>query len=314
MKIIENKEQFTIDESTAVAIGKFDGVHLGHRALLKEILDQKKEGLKSAVLTFSPLPEVFFRTLPDKELSTKEEKRRLFASIGIDYLVEFPFNRKTAGMPSDRFISDILVRDMHAAYIAAGTDLSFGSRGAGNFALLDYLSDRYGYQTKMIRKVELDGKVISSTLVRSLVSEGRMEEAHRALGAPYSVLGRVLHGQALGRRIAIPTVNQIPEPEKLLPPFGVYFSRVHIGSGAQEKIYDGMTNIGVKPTVESDGRVTVETHLYDFSGDLYGQTIVTDLLTFRRPEQRFSGVEELKTAMERDLQAGRAYFDAHKAQ
>ena len=130
-------------------------------------------------------------------------------------------------------------------YLAAGPDLSFGDRGKGNFELLSYLAPRYGYQTKMIQKVQENGKVISSTLIRSLVAKGQMEEVEECLGAPYTVLGTVRHGRALGRTIDIPTVNQIPEKTKLLPPHGVYYSKVRIG----DKMYCGMTNIGEKPTV-----------------------------------------------------------------
>ena len=303
MQTIRGTTQFKIEEGTAVAIGKFDGLHLGHRKLLQEILKQKEDGLKAAVFTFDPSPEIFFGMNPSRELSTNEEKRKLFEEIGIDILVEFPFNKETAATSPEDFVIDILVKRMNAKYVAAGTDLSFGAKGKGNFALMSSLAHHLGFEAHKIDKIERNGKVISSTLIRSLVEKGEMEEAAACLGAPYRITGKIVHGRALGRRIGIPTLNQIPPSDKLLPPFGVYYSEVK----ADGKVYKGMTNIGTKPTVTQEMKVTVETYLYDFSGDLYGETAEVGLLTFRRPERRFSGVEELKKTMEEDIEAGRIY-------
>ncbi len=303
MRIISGTTQFKIEEGTAVAIGKFDGLHLGHRRLLKEILRQKEDGLKAAVFTFDPSPEVFFGMNPSRELSTNEEKRALFREIGIDILVEFPFNRMTAATPPEDFVVDILCRRMNARFVAAGTDLSFGAMGKGNFALMSSLARHLGFEARKIDKIERNGKVISSTLIRRLVEEGNMEEAAACLGAPYRITGKIVHGRALGRRIGIPTLNQLPPPDKLLPPFGVYYSEVK----ADGRVYKGMTNIGTKPTVTDEHVVTVETYLYDFEGDLYGETAEVGLLTYRRPEKRFSGVMELRKTMEEDILAGKIY-------
>ena len=303
MQIISDTTDFRIGEGTAVAIGKFDGLHLGHRKLLSEILRQKEDGLKAAVFTFDPSPEVFFGMNPARELSTREEKRDLFREIGIDILVEFPFNIKTAAISPEDFVIDILCGRMNAKFVAAGTDLSFGAMGKGNFTMLSSLARHLGFETCKIDKIERNGKVISSTLIRSLVEEGNMEEAAACLGAPYKISGKIVHGRALGRRIGIPTLNQMPPTDKLLPPFGVYYSEVK----ADGKIFKGITNIGIKPTVTNDKQVTVETSLYNFSGDLYGETAEVSLLTFRRPEIRFSGVAELKKTMEKDIRAGEIY-------
>ena len=192
---------------------------------------------------------------------------------------------------------------MNAKFVAAGTDLSFGAMGKGNFSLLSSLGRHMGFDTCKIDKIERNGKVISSTLIRGLVEEGNMEEAAACLGAPYKITGKIVHGRALGRRIGIPTLNQTPPVDKLLPPFGVYYSEVK----TEGKIFKGITNIGIKPTVTNDNQVTVETSLYNFSGDLYGETAEVSLLTFRRPEMRFSGVAELKKTMEKDIRAGEIY-------
>ena len=309
MRIISGTTQFEIKEGTAVAIGKFDGLHLGHRRLLEEILQQKEDGLKAAVFTFDPSPEVYFGMNPSRELSTNEETRALFRQIGIDILVEFPFNRMTAATPPEDFVIDILCRRMNAKFVAAGSDLSFGAMGRGNFALMSSLARHLGFEARKIDKIERNGEVISSTLIRRFVEEGKMEDAAACLGAPYRITGKIVHGRAFGRRIGIPTLNQLPPPDKLLPPFGVYYSEVRVDG----RTYKGMTNIGTKPTVTEESKVTVETYLYDFAGNLYGETAEVGLLTYRRPEKRFTGVPELKRTMEEDILAGRIYHGIGEA-
>lgn len=303
MRIISETIDFQVEQGTAVAIGKFDGVHMGHRKILAEILRQREDGLLAVVFTFAPSPEVFFGMSPSQELSTKEEKRKLFEELGIDILVEFPFNKETAAIRAEDFVTRILVDKLHTKFVAAGTDLSFGDHGRGNFALLDNLARQYGFETEMIDKVEREGKVISSTLIRKLIQKGEMEEAAACLGSPYSITGAIVHGRALGRRIGIPTLNQMPPADKLLPPFGVYYSEVEVDGTT----YKGMTNIGIKPTVTEEKRVTVETHLYNFDGNLYGEFAEVRLLTYRRPEMKFSGIEELKATMEADIEDGKKY-------
>ena len=303
MQIIRDTNEFVSPGETAVSIGKFDGIHLGHRRLLEELLDQKEKGLLATVFTFDPYPEIFFGFGSPKMLTTREEKREIFEKMGIDILVEFPFNAKSAATPSRDFIKRFLCSHLRARFIAAGPDLSFGDHGRGNFALLEEMAPEYGFRAKKIEKVVMDDNIISSTLIRRLIETGEVTTAARYLGEPYMVRGTIVHGRALGRRIGIPTLNQTPPEDKLLPPFGVYYSDVLIG----DRKYCGMTNIGVKPTVSDEKRVTVETYLYDFEGDIYGETATVQLLTHRRPEMKFSSVDELKRTMEQDILAGREY-------
>ena len=303
MQIIRDTTDFVSPGETAVSIGKFDGVHLGHRRLLEELIDQKEKGLLATVFTFDPYPEVFFGYGSKQMLTTLEEKEQIFEKMGIDILVEFPFNAVSAATPSREFVTSFLCSHLRARFIAAGPDLSFGDHGSGNFSLLEELAPEYGFTAKKIEKVIMDENIISSTLIRRLISTGEVTTAARYLGEPYMVRGRIVHGKALGRRIGIPTLNQVPPEDKLLPPFGVYYSDVLIG----EKKYCGMTNIGIKPTVSEEKRVTVETYLYDFRDDIYGETATVQLLTHRRPEMKFGSLEELKKTMEQDIQAGRVY-------
>lgn len=310
MQIFSEGKQFQLPQDTAAAIGKFDGVHRGHQSLLREVLEQKNSGLAAAVFTFDPAPEAFFRGELVPQLTTREEKRRLLADLGIDYLVEYPFDGATASMPPEDFVREVLCRRMRAKVIVAGPDLSFGDRGAGNFALLDAMKDSCGYETRLVQKDRFGDHDISSTLIRSYIEAGRMEDAAACLGTPYSFSGAVSHGNARGRTIGFPTLNLYPPREKILPPYGVYFSLVTVfREDGTCDTYQGMTDVGEKPTVrERTKRVSVETFVYDFAEDLYGKKIRVDLLSFERPEMKFADLQKLKLRIRADVAAGREYF------
>ncbi len=303
MEIIHQREEFHIGHQTAVAIGKFDGVHRGHQQLLANILRQKEKGLKAVVFTFHPSASVFFGASASEEITTREEKRKLFERMGIDILIEFPLNHETASISPEKFVEQFLAGQMNAAYIAAGEDVSFGWRGKGDKKLLLQMSGQYGYQVRIIEKIYHGDREISSTYVREAVEKGDMETAKHLLGRHYSFEGQVKEGSHLGRKLGMPTLNLYPDKEKLLPPRGVYYSGVRIG----ERFYPGITNIGRKPTVNDSDGISVETYLYDFNQDIYGREIVTELLQFRRPEKKFEDIGALKAQMERDLDQGRVF-------
>lgn len=302
MKII-NSLEFHIEEPTAVAIGKFDGIHLGHRKLLTNILSKKATGLKSVIFTFEPSASVFFGGPEVREVTTREEKRIIFENLGIDYLVEFPLNIETAAISPEAFIRDILCHQLNMKYIAAGYDLSFGHKGSGDVKMIKSLESVYLYQTDIIDKVMYEGSEISSTLVRAQISKGAMETVATLLGHPYSFAGTVEYGFRLGRKLGFPTMNQYPDERKLLPPLGVYCSNV-IYEGT---VYPGITNIGIRPTVATfkDRHISVETYLYDFDKDMYGRRIVTELLSFMRPERRFESTKQLQEQIRQDILNGR---------
>lgn len=301
LEIIANTREFQLNTRIAVAIGKFDGVHLGHRRLLQEILEQKKNGLKACVFTFAPTPAVLFGLSDGKELTTREEKRRIFSQMGVDILIEFPLNRETAAISPEDFVTDILVSRMQTKFLAAGTDLSFGKNGAGNAALLEKMGPEYGFEVKTIDKISLEGIVVSSTHIRNLIEAGRMEQATAMLGMPYVIQGKVVHGNRIGRTLGFPTVNLVPAQDKLLPPNGVYYSEVRIGV----KNYRAITNIGYKPTVTAEKNIGVETYLYDFSEEIYEEEIEVYLLQFKRPEMQFGSLEELKQQLQLDIAEGK---------
>lgn len=304
MEIITKTTDFYLREESAAAIGKFDGVHVGHRRLLEEILGQKKAGRKACVFTFDPPPSVFFGKTEEKELSTREEKRRLFAALGVDILIEFPLNRETAAMLPQTFVSEVLFGRMRAGFVAAGTDISFGAGGVGDAALLKRMAAESGVDVRIIEKVAVDGQEVSSTLVRKAVEEGDMPLTERLLGMPYPVIGTVQHGNRIGHTLGMPTLNLLPPADKLLPPLGVYYSGVWLNG----QYYKAISNIGYKPTIKEDiKRLGVETYLYDFDGDVYGEEIEVNLYEFKRPEKQFHDVEELRAQLQEDIAAGAVY-------
>lgn len=303
MDIIKNTTEFHLEKPSAVALGKFDGIHLGHRRLLNRVLEQKRRGFQTVVFTFDTSAAFFFGG-DEKELSTREEKRTVFSQMGIDVLIEFPLNRDTAATRPEEFVSRYLAEQMRTVYLCAGPDISFGKGGAGDYTLLAAHAQDYGYQVELIDKVRVDGAEVSSTRVRETVRAGKMEEAARMLGAPYSVNGRVVHGRQLGRRLGMPTANLLPDAGKLLPPNGVYYSRACLDG----RVYRGITNVGCKPTVSDEQIMGVETYLYDFEGEIYDREITVELLAFRRPERIFDSVEALRSQIEEDVAAGRNAF------
>ena len=306
MEIITGTTDFYINDETAVAVGKFDGVHIGHRALLDEIIRQKDYGKKACVFTFDPSPTAFFGNGQEKQLTTREEKRKIFELSGIDILVEYPLNPKTADMSPRDFVINVLCNRLNAVFVAAGTDLSFGRKGEGNVALLRTMAPECGLTVKIIDKILYHDREISSSYVREAVEKGDMLLAKRLLGAAYSLCGIVSHGRQLGRKMGMPTVNILPGENKMLPPNGVYYSGVVI----RGCYYKGITNIGYKPTVEQEDQVmSVETYVYDFEEDVYGEEVTVFLYEFRRPEQKFNGIEELKEKMQQDIAAGKTYGD-----
>lgn len=303
MQIIQDTTEFYLEDGSAVAIGKFDGVHKGHEKLISCIMKKKDQGLKAVVFTFHPSAAVYFGQAQGGELTTREEKRNYFEKLGVDILIEFPLNKETAATAPEVFVREILVKKMNTRFLAAGRDLSFGRGGEGDSRLLERMADELGFHVCIIDKVYYENREISSTYVREMVEKGDMQGAKELLGRYYSFEGTVEQGNRLGRRMGMPTMNLYPRPEKLLPPWGVYYSRLHYEGG----IYPGITNIGRKPTVNDTETVSVETYLYDFDKDMYGKDIVTELLQFKRPERRFKDVAELKAQMEKDIAQGRIF-------
>ena len=307
MIIIKDTTEFNIDAESAVTIGKFDGIHRGHRELIDRILEKKKDGLQSVVFTFDKSPLEFFsgKTVPG--LTTVEEKRRIFEFLGIDVLVEFPLNKETAATDPERFIDDILISKLNMKYIAAGTDITFGYKGLGNAELIkEKATGHYDYD--IVDKLILDGDEVSSSLIREIVAIGDMEKASKLIGVPYAIKGKITRGNQIGRTIGFPTINIEVSRDKLMPPFGVYYTEISI----EGKHYNGITNVGTKPTVTDDETVFAETNILDFNEDVYDKSATVKLLHFARPERKFDSLDELKSQISNDIEGGVTFFTLHK--
>lgn len=306
MNIITGTD-FKLNTPSAVTIGKFDGIHRGHRELLDRILEKKSQGLNATVFTFDKSPAEFFSGNPIPSLTTKEEKRRIFDFLGVDTLIEYPLTKESAAISPEDYINNILCKQINMKYIAAGTDLSYAHMGRGDARLLMQLSNGR-YDVEIVNKITIDNEEVSSSLIRDVVSAGNMEKAEKLIGVPYAVSGIVSHGRALGRKMGFPTVNIEVSSEKLMPPYGVYFAEVSVDG----EHYNGITNIGCKPTVTDSKTVFAETNIFDFDDDIYGKRITVKLLKFTRPEQKFNSVDELKERISIDIMEGRNYFNEKK--
>lgn len=306
MEYIKGTLDFFVKEPTVLSIGKFDGLHRGHELLMDSVFEKKKEGLKAAVFTFDIPPKKTFGQDMGALLTTNEEKMHLFETIGIDYLIECPFTDEVMHMPAEEFLKR-MVKQLSIRCIVAGTDCSFGYQRRGDYKMLLQYAPVYHYEARIVDKMQYKGRDISSTYIREEIAAGNMEKAHMLLGYAYFVQGEVVHGNQIGRTIGIPTINLIPPKEKLLPPFGVYVVKAEI----ENKRYNGIANVGCKPTIQGNNPIGVETHLLDFSGDLYGKHAKISFLKRVRGERKFHDVEELRQQMEKDVLFSRSYFRIH---
>ena len=303
MRYITNTLDFQLEKRSVVTLGKFDGLHRGHDKLITRTLELGKKGYDTVVFTFDVSPLVKLGTRITRTLLTNEERKVLLERKRIDCLIECPFVPELIQMEPEDFIREVLAVQLRAAYVIVGPDFHFGYKRKGTPELLKKLGHRYGFEVEILDKEMDEEREISSTWIRETLREGRIEKVNHLLGYPYFVKGKVVHGRQLGRTWGLPTINQIPANGKLLPPFGVYASKTYING---EEFY-GISNIGVKPTVEVPF-AGVETYLFECNENLYGKEAWVEFYHFMRPECKFDSVEELREQIQRDAQAGRNYF------
>lgn len=295
------------DRDSVVTLGKFDGFHRGHQQLFGRLYRMKQEhGWVTAAFTFDAELMYYKFGKQIRCILEKDERRRLFERLDVDMMIECPFTDEVRTMEAERFIKDILVDQLKARCIVVGRDFRFGHNRRGSYEMLADMAPEYGYEVQMIDEV-YDGDVrISSSKIREALREGRVEDANRMLGYYFTVEGTILNGEHLGRTIDMPTINLVPSPIKLLPPYGVYVSIVEI----EDKTYAGVTNIGRKPTV-GEFAVGVETHLLHTQGNFYGKFAKVHLLHFARLEQKFPSIEVLKEQVHRDKENAENWLKAH---
>ena len=284
-------------QSQVVAIGNFDGVHLGHRSLLELALTRARElGLQATALTFHPHPlKLLF---PDRRIfliTSSKRKADLIASCGIDNLVIAPFDHRFADLRADEFVERVLVKHLGTAVVVVGDNYTFGRNREGSLSRLQRLGQDYGFEVVVAPPCRLDGKLVSSTKIREAIMQGDIERASRFLGRPCAIVGRVKHGKGRGRSLGFPTANLVSEVE-LYPREGVYAVWVE----HQGKRYMGVVNIGYNPTFADTG-LTVEVHILDFNQDLYGQELKIIFTKHLRSEKTCSGIEELRQLIAVDV-------------
>ena len=282
-----------------IALGFFDGVHLGHGALLRRAAEEaQKRGCESAVFTFDRPPKEVITGIPCPLINSPEDRAELVKRLyGIDEMIMVPFDDEMRTTPWDRFVTDILVGRYGAVHLVAGHDHHFGHRNQGSPELLREKCAELGLGCDIIPAVTIGGITVSSTHIRKLLEEGDVETARAFLGHPHVLTQTVGHGRQLGRTIGIPTANLVAPPHVLLPRRGVYAAKITLPDG---RAFGGVTNVGVRPTVNNGQDVTVEPWILDFDGDLYGQAIRVEFYRRLRDERKFDSLAALRSQIETD--------------
>ena len=282
-----------------IALGFFDGVHLGHGALLRRAVEEaKKRGCESAVFTFDRPPKEVITGVPCPLINSPEDRAELVKRLyGIDEMLMVPFDDEMRTTPWDRFVTDILVGRYGAVHLVAGHDHHFGHKNQGSPELLREKCAELGLGCDIIPAVTIGGVTVSSTHIRKLLEEGDVETARAFLGHPHVLTQTVGHGRQLGRTIGIPTANLVAPPHVLLPRRGVYAAKITLPDG---RAFGGVTNVGVRPTVNNGQDVTVEPWILDFDGDLYGQAIRVEFYHRLRDERKFDSLDALRSQIETD--------------
>ncbi|QIB49609.1 bifunctional riboflavin kinase/FAD synthetase [Pseudomonas sp. OIL-1] len=288
-----------------VTIGNFDGVHAGHQAILERLrAHSERLGLPGCVVIFEPQPREYFapQAAPPR-LTRLRDKLALFEEQGIDRVLCLAFNRRLRELSAEEFVQQVLVGGLGVRHLEVGDDFRFGCDRSGDFAFLQESGRRHGFTVESTNTVAESGERISSTRLRQVLEEGDFQLAERLLGRPFSITGRVLHGQKLGRQLGAPTANV--QLKRLRAPLnGVYRVSMELDGVIQK----GVANIGTRPTVEGDGQPHLEVHLFDFDGDLYGRRVTVVFHEKLREEQRFESLEALKLAIQADFAAARAQW------
>lgn len=286
-------------QHSVITIGTFDGVHMGHRAILKEVADHaRKTGGESVLLTFEPHPrKLIFPDKPLHILTPLNKKVTLISAEGIEHIVVVPFTKEFAALSAREYVSEFLVKKFKPRCIVIGYDHHFGHDRKGNIELLKELSSEYDYEVVEISAQLIDHAAVSSTKIRHALEEGHVSHANEMLGRHYTLTGTVLQGEQLGRTIGYPTANIQPsDPDQLIPENGVYAVRVTY----KNKSYGAMLNIGYRPTVSNEHKLNIEAHIFDFSGEIYGDELEIEFIQRTRDEQKFNSVDELKQQLAKD--------------
>ncbi|HHV98123.1 MAG TPA: bifunctional riboflavin kinase/FAD synthetase [Clostridiaceae bacterium] len=306
MKILLNTDQFNGKKHTAVGLGMFDGLHIGHMELINRLIEQSRlNKLDSVVFTFKNHPENTIKKTPlTKLLTTERQKIEILSKTDLDYVIMQEFDEGFSHVMPEDFVRDILVNKLGIKLAVVGFNYRFGYRGQGDVNLLKTLGNKYNFDVVVIPPVMVDNELVSSTLIRNYISKGQMEKVFKLLGRYYSIDGIVEEGKRLGSELGFPTANIYPHTYLVLPMGGVYITKTIIDG----KEYGSITNVGVNPTVENSGQVKLETHIINFSQNVYNREIEVFFIKRMREEKRFSSKEELVEQISEDLKQAVEFF------
>ena len=302
-----------LPQASAVTIGNFDGVHLGHAAVLRDLVALAKErGLLPTVVTFAPNPKAYFAQLRGEPLPTQimplRDKVAALKKLGIEQVVILPFDAHLANMPAETFVQRILHDALNAQLLMVGDDFRFGAQRKGDFALLHELQSQFGYELQNLHSVLQNDERVSSSTIRAFLAKGELKKAVQLLGHSLTLSGHVIRGKQLGRTIGVPTIN-LKMPAQLATQ-GVYAVTVRL-SGSPDRVIQGAASIGTRPSVDSNGQCWCEVHLLDFNESVYGQIARVSLLHKIRDEEKFDSFDDLISAIEADIDACSIYFAEH---
>ena len=282
----------------SLALGYFDGVHIGHQAVIKNAVNYAKQnGGKSAVITFKDHPCCFFHGVCPKYILTREYREKFIADLGVDYLYELDFE-KLAGLSAEEYLENILIKHFSPKSISTGFNHNFGHNKTGDVKFLEQESVKYNYKYFALPPQKYDGEVISSTKIRKLLSDGQIDTANKMLGRNFIIEGTVIKGRQIGRTIGFRTANILYPLELIDIPFGVYSVLVNYAS----QTYQGIANFGVRPTVNGHGAL-LEVHILDFERDIYGEVLEVKFIKMLRTERKFDSLDSLKQQISRDIKS-----------
>lgn len=311
MKVFRGLPNAEARRPCALTIGNFDGVHRGHRALLARVADAgSRLGVDTAVMTFEPHPREYFAHLSGDEtraprrIANLRDKLQSLDACGVDRVIVEHFNASFASQPPERFVEDVLVNGLHVKWLIVGDDFRFGAKRAGDFGMLQQAGKRFGFEVVSLPSVMHEDVRISSSAVRDALSRGDFARACELLGHPYAISGHVQHGRKLGRTIGFPTLN-LKIAHKRPAVSGIFVVQVH---GLADKPLPAVASLGVRPTVEDNGRVLLEVHIFDFNADCYGKLVRVEFLKKLRDEEKYDDLETLTRAIDNDARAAREFF------
>jgi riboflavin kinase/FMN adenylyltransferase len=303
MKVIFDPEE-PLESSTSITIGIFDGVHVGHKKIISLLQKEAREkGLRSCVVTFHPHPQKVLRGSSMPLIVPLSQRLKLLEKEGVDIAVCFNFTKEFAQISAKDFVRDTLVRKLHVRTIFVGPDFFFGRKREGNIDLLESLGRTHGFETKIVDPVSLDNEPVSSTVIRDLIENGKVDKAGRFLGRNFFVEGRIKEGEKRGRLLGFPTANLDTDWE-LLPKRGVYVTWAYM----DEKRLKSITNVGIRPTFDAS-QLLIETHILDFSSDIYGKMVRLEFLDRLRDERRFESIDALVAEIRKDVERAKEIFD-----